>query len=776
LTYLQMHYNQECKEQLTWNQIELRMRRTSALEQLIQQFGLPITIRSRLWMRMCDSEAFKSASKWTFERLCSASTKMPVLKKRQVARVLPNNACFSRFNSTGVQRLRKLLRLMRWLQRDQLNISWFDDHLGWSAEKDNNNIDRPKCNEKEADDWTETLTESDCNVARSDSIERWRIELNVPLIAAYLLLITDEQDAFWLLLSIVNEAESGCSMTDARCKENDDQRESLLSRLIREHCPHVFDHLQSLQVDIWLICNPWIVSLFAGWLSNTGLLYRLWDLHFYYGIVVHYQLLIGLLKQNETQLLQSTETKQAIEVLGRLPETIVSETHLIDCWLLGKQRLLALPHKLNFGRTSNNEIKSIASADFGSFGGCANDSLSLLDSTLLHQWNESPCAGQALRTALRSARLRNGTAASRARPDQLKVKNVRQTTILMELQETIEAVVCHFTLQHSHLQIDLTLRDDSAPSSPDRLLSSMSATISNDTNNNRVAVDEESRDEPISLRQMLCTFSRKVDQLGASQRRLNSNVCPSESAAESNRRDSSGGARCHSDNRIKAISLIAFKSEQPDELHFKAGQIVRLLDERDEHCWIGQIGQRVGWFPAKFVRVLDETNGEYMAAGDDSVDTLINNLIRGRLGSVIKCVLTHGLRKGLGLFTVHPWMLVEETAERLRVQHSRSVANGNAHRSKHALSRTYRLPDSQATVDEPEATFVEAVEQINRSHGNVPMDVRMRSWICLALNRQQLHQWFAFYCECDTTLMSKHYHRWSYITSPASKLIKAHLR
>ena len=49
----------------------------------------------------------------------------------------------------------------------------------------------------------------------------------------------------------------------------------------------------------------------------------------------------------------------------------------------------------------------------------------------------------------------------------------------------------------------------------------------------------------------------------------------------------------------------------------------------DEHCWIGELRGLVGWFPAKFVEVLDERSKDYTSAGDDSVSAEITDLVRG---------------------------------------------------------------------------------------------------------------------------------------------------
>lgn len=52
-----------------------------------------------------------------------------------------------------------------------------------------------------------------------------------------------------------------------------------------------------------------------------------------------------------------------------------------------------------------------------------------------------------------------------------------------------------------------------------------------------------------------------------------------------------------------------------------------------------------GWFPAKFVEVLDERSKQYSCAGDDSVSEAITDLVRGTLCPYIKQVLEHGMKR-----------------------------------------------------------------------------------------------------------------------------------
>ena len=55
----------------------------------------------------------------------------------------------------------------------------------------------------------------------------------------------------------------------------------------------------------------------------------------------------------------------------------------------------------------------------------------------------------------------------------------------------------------------------------------------------------------------------------------------------------------------------------------------QIISQKDEHCWVGELNGLRGWFPAKFVELLDERSKNYSLAGDDGVSEAITDLVRG---------------------------------------------------------------------------------------------------------------------------------------------------
>ena len=56
---------------------------------------------------------------------------------------------------------------------------------------------------------------------------------------------------------------------------------------------------------------------------------------------------------------------------------------------------------------------------------------------------------------------------------------------------------------------------------------------------------------------------------------------------------------------------------------------LQIISQKDDHCWIGELNGLRGWFPAKFVELLDERSKSYSSAGDDSVTETITDIVRG---------------------------------------------------------------------------------------------------------------------------------------------------
>ncbi|CAF0860963.1 unnamed protein product [Didymodactylos carnosus] len=222
----------------------------------------------------------------------------------------------------------------------------------------------------------------------------------------------------------------------------------------------------------------------------------------------------------------------------------------------------------------------------------------------------------------------------------------------------------------------------------------------------------------------------------------------------------------------RAKALLDFECQDSNELGFKKNDIIKILSMNDEHCWIGELNGKQGWFPGKFVQLVDERSKSYSLAGDDSVDETISDLVRGKLATNIKQLFEHGLRKSSAVLggICHPWLFIEEAALYTINKDFDSVY------ARLILCKTYRL-DEDGRILTPEELLCRSIRSINYTHNlaHAQMDVKFRSFICLGLNEQVLHLWLETLCSC-TQIINKWYLPYSFLRSPCWVQIKCDLR
>lgn len=595
ICFLEFNYNKEAIPQMKWSQVDSHMKPTKALTELIKSGVYPF-LRPQIWMRTSKGMSLKMNSRWTYSQLCDLSNHVPSLSDKQILRVLPGNACFMNSSAVGIERLRRILRIIKWLQKNGTTVH---------------------------------------NMSQES--------VNLSLIAAYLLLVCKEEDAFWLTLSIANEMKSS-------------SHQKILKSLLSSHCPQIDELLRQEDIEISLISWHWFNTLFAGFIPDTKTLLHFWDLYFYFGSIVLFQLTIGLLVCHNHLICSNRDSAPVFNALSDLPSNIKDPASLISVWSSGEE---LVQHLTPF------------STNFESF-----DTLSTHSSSLSLQ-----------------------TFSSEAPDYDLKTKNIRQTSILVELHDAIVAIGRHFEVHEP----------------------SFTANLIPDYNFGDINEEEEE-------------YSQSKQRL-----RLR-----------------------------RAKALIDFQRHDSDELGFRKNDIITIISERDEHCWVGELNGLRGWFPAKFVELLDERNRDYSIAGDDRVIPFINDLIRGRLYNAFKTIMTYGMKKTL-FITTHPWIIIEAISKACAESDFNSVY------SRLVLTRTFRL-DEFARVLTPSELLYRSIAHINNCQENEAMDVKLRSLICIALNQSILHEWFAVICTAQPNIISKWYHNWSFINSPVWRLIKSELR
>lgn len=120
VAHLEFSHNKEVSD-LTWDKVEVRLPRTDKLKSMIQN-GIPHSLRPQLWIRMSGALQKKHQSELSYKDIVKMSSNDSLMTSKQIEKdllhIMTTNACFSHINSTGIPRLRRILRGIAWLYPD----------------------------------------------------------------------------------------------------------------------------------------------------------------------------------------------------------------------------------------------------------------------------------------------------------------------------------------------------------------------------------------------------------------------------------------------------------------------------------------------------------------------------------------------------------------------------------------------------------------------------------------------------------------------------------
>ncbi|KAK4303770.1 hypothetical protein Pmani_024242 [Petrolisthes manimaculis] len=630
IAHLEFSHSEEVGD-LTWEHVSVRLDRTDKLRTMVRA-GLPHSLRPQLWMRLSGALQKQQKSDISYREVVKASSNDALMTSKQIEkdllRTMPTNACFSQLTSTGIPRLRRVLRALAWLYPD----------IGYCQ--------------------------------------------GSGMVVASLLLFLEEEEAFWLMCTVVEDLLPASYYSSTLLGVQADQR--VLSALVSTYLPGVESVVREHDIEISLITLHWFVTIFSSVL-HTRILLRVWDLFFLDGSIVLFQVTLAMLKIKEAELRTLENSAQIFNALSDIPGGVDD----VDCLFKVMEGVCGSLTEVMV-ETHRRRHLAYLMADHGAL---INPHLSTnLPKQQLNKRQVSK--NKSVLETLLFGDDRSG--------DDLRNKNIRQTELLVDLREAILQVARHF----QGVEPNFT----SASLAPDYSLGS------------------HSHDLPNFL------------------------------------------ATARSRHR-RAKALLDFERHDDDELGFRKNDIITIISQRDEHCWIGELNGLRGWFPAKFVEMLDERSKEYSRAGDDAITAIVTDLVRGTLCPALKAILQHGMRTTSLLGgPCHPWLFVEESAGREVERDFSSVY------SRLVLCRTFRL-DEDGKVLTPEELLYRCVQAINMSHDAVhaQMDVKLRSLICLGLNEQVLHLWLEVLCS-SADVVERWYHPWSFLRSPGWVQIKCELR
>ncbi|XP_017725742.1 PREDICTED: small G protein signaling modulator 3 isoform X3 [Rhinopithecus bieti] len=653
--HLEFTHNHDVGD-LTWDKIAVSLPRSEKLRSLVLA-GIPHGMRPQLWMRLSGALQKKRNSELSYREIVKNSSNDETLAAKQIEkdllRTMPSNACFASMGSIGVPRLRRVLRALAWLYPE----------IGYCQ--------------------------------------------GTGMVAACLLLFLEEEDTFWMMCAIIEDLLPASYFSTTLLGVQTDQR--VLRHLIVQYLPRLDKLLQEHDIELSLITLHWFLTAFAS-VVDIKLLLRIWDLFFYEGSRVLFQLTLGMLHLKEEELIQSENSASIFNTLSDIPSQM-EDAEL----LLGVAMRLAGSLTDVAVETQRRKHLAYLIADQGQLLGTGT--LTNLSQVVRR------------RTQRRKSTI---TALLFGEDDleALKAKNIKQTELVADLREAILRVARHFQCADPK---NCSVVSDQLPGLvPNTALTPPTPLVG------------------------LCSLWQELTP---------------DYSMESHQRDHENYVACSRGHRRRAKALLDFERHDDDELGFRKNDIITIVSQKDEHCWVGELNGLRGWFPAKFVEVLDERSKEYSIAGDDSVTEGVTDLVRGTLCPALKALFEHGLKKPSLLGgACHPWLFIEEAAGREVERDFASVY------SRLVLCKTFRL-DEDGKVLTPEELLYRAVQSVNVSHDAVhaQMDVKLRSLICVGLNEQVLHLWLEVLCSSLPTV-EKWYQPWSFLRSPGWVQIKCELR
>ncbi|CAI7917098.1 unnamed protein product [Closterium sp. NIES-53] len=134
-------------------------------------------------------------------------------------------------------------------------------------------------------------------------------------VAAYLLLVMrSEEDAFWMLATLVENVLYDDCFAEDLFGVHVEQR--VLKDLLKKKQPKLASHLDKVGFELSLVTTEWFLCVFAKTFPSETTL-RVWDVLFNEGAKVLFRVALALFKINEAELMTAQHLGDVVEVLNR---------------------------------------------------------------------------------------------------------------------------------------------------------------------------------------------------------------------------------------------------------------------------------------------------------------------------------------------------------------------------------------------------------------------------------------------------------------------------
>ncbi|XP_066037567.1 TBC1 domain family member 2A isoform X2 [Chamaea fasciata] len=242
-----------------WNSIG-ELNPSAELKSLIRS-GIPVEHRQRVWRWMVSRHCCPVPGHYQQLLEQSWSTEHPACRQVELdlPRTLTSNKHFSSPTSQLIPKLRRVL----------LAFSWHNPAIGYCQ-----------------------------------GLNR--------LAAVALLVLEDEESAFWCLVYIVENLMPADYYSDTLITSQVDQR--VFKDFLSEKLPRLMAHFEQYQIDVSLITFNWFLVAFVDSLVSDILL-RVWDAFLYEGTKVIFRYALAIFKYNEEEILRIHDSVEIYQYL-----------------------------------------------------------------------------------------------------------------------------------------------------------------------------------------------------------------------------------------------------------------------------------------------------------------------------------------------------------------------------------------------------------------------------------------------------------------------------
>ncbi|XP_046706121.1 uncharacterized protein si:ch211-266k8.4 isoform X2 [Silurus meridionalis] len=276
----------------------------SQIERFIR-IGIPPALRCRVWKCLLDIEKVRDASSFNYQ-VCLREIRKPLVdlsvsEYSIISAISTLGERENEFGSAAAESLGVDVALFRQIALD-LQRS-FPTHRSLMG-------DSPEAIEGQAKLFRVLTAYASYNPQIGYS-------QGMSYIAAVLLMLLGEEDAFWALVVLLEKPKYLSELFDSSLKKIQHQA-LVFQQLLKHRKPQVYQHLENLGVSSVHFIMQWFLTLFTS-LPCWDSVLAIWDLFLLHGMVVVFRAGLTVLQLLESRLMSMTEEAAVLPVLLHVP-------------------------------------------------------------------------------------------------------------------------------------------------------------------------------------------------------------------------------------------------------------------------------------------------------------------------------------------------------------------------------------------------------------------------------------------------------------------------